>query len=123
MKQAPDEKHVDTANSGPPDPLQQNSSSLDTELGQTKGLADVLTSASHPFYALSGIFWLFSAPENQFLNLMEDKVRVFSIDEIHGIKSIPMVKKQVDAHNDRLRDILDIIEERGGRSWNLRKAT
>lgn len=101
----------------PHDPLEQSLSFLAEELGQTNDTVDSVASSIYPFHGLNTIFQLLAASEYQFLNLMDEKTQAFGVDVSHGVNSIQMIKKQVDVHHERLRDVLDIIQSRGGRGW------
>ena len=95
----------------------QTLSFLHQELGQS---LDRETAGKHPFYALNEIFRLLAASEHQFFNLMEEKVQERGQameDHRNSIGEIQAMKRFVDQHKERLNDVLEIINARGGRLW------
>ncbi|XEV01502.1 hypothetical protein FSHL1_006789 [Fusarium sambucinum] len=116
------EEPVDTAKKDQEDardPLEMGFSLLCDELGQNEDSTETMASNASPFHALNTIFQLRAVSEYQFLNLMEEKTEIFGKDANHGIGEIQTIKKQVDAHLERLQDVLDVIKNRGGRGWPL----
>ncbi|KAG8362498.1 hypothetical protein FVEN_g61 [Fusarium venenatum] len=101
------------------DPLEAGLSLLCDELGQNEDSTETMASNASPFHALNTVFLLLAVSEYQFLNLMEEKTENFGKDANHGIGEIQRIKKQVDAHLERLQDVLDVIKNRGGRGWSL----
>ncbi|KAK3984744.1 hypothetical protein QBC44DRAFT_227349, partial [Cladorrhinum sp. PSN332] len=108
--------------------LIQTLSFLPLDFGTT---IDRRTAATDPFYALDEIFRLFAASEHQFLNLMAEKLRHWAgenttttkldlvSDEIRNrIVEIQTIKRLIDRHLDRLHDVLEVVQARGGGpSW------
>jgi len=99
--------------------LCQPLSSLGTNLDFVATSVAAMKQQEKPFALLTIFFSLWASSEYQFLNLMEQKVAEFGRPGDQGIDGIQAIKKQVDAHRERIQDVLEVIKVQGGDKWSI----